>query len=143
MDFELLRLLAWYAAVFVLLGVLDTLLAGRRLPRQPRRRRVPHGPREFWQRSAFAGFALAAYAFVAAFFALVLFDRKAYWLFGVLMVPYPVLAVYLYNWAYALDDLLEGFKIFLLHHVLPIVVLIAVLVFAFKVDSFVRFVLPA
>ena len=57
------------------------------------------------------------------------------------MVPYPVLAVYLYNWAYALDDLLEGFKIFLIHHLLPVVVLIACFVFVFKRRQFRRFVL--
>ncbi len=143
MDFDLLRLLAWYAAAFVVLGALNTLLAAGAFRVNLGAAEFPMDPWEFWQRSALAGFALAAYAFVAAFVALVLFDRKAYWLFGILMVPYPVLAVYLYDWAYALDDLLEGFKIFLIHHLLPLVVLIACFVFAFKVDSFVRFVLPS
>ena len=138
---ELLRLIAWYAGVFVVLGVLDTLLAAAAFRVNLGAAEFPLEPREFWQRSALAGFALAAYAFAAAFVALILFN-KAYWLFGTLMLPYPVLAVYLYNWAYALDDLLEGFKIFLIHHVGPLVVLVACFVFAFKVDAFLRFVLP-
>ena len=140
--FELLRLVLWYAAVFAVLGVLNTLLAAGAFRVNLGAADFPMELPEFWRRSALAGFALAAYAVAAAFFSLVLFDRKAYWLFGVLMLPYPVLAVYLYDWAYALDDLLEGFKIFLIHHALPLVILIACFVFAFKVDSFVRFVLP-
>jgi hypothetical protein len=143
MDFDLLSHFLWYAGVFVALGVLNTLLAAGAFRVNLGAAEFPMDLREFWQRSAFAGFALAAYAFVAAFIALTWY-KNAYWLFGILMIPYPVLAVYLYNWAYALDDLLEGFKIFLIHHLPPILVLlIAFFVFAFKVDGFVRFVLPA
>ena len=138
---ELLRLLAWYAGVLVVLGVLNTLLAAGAFRVNLGAAEFPMETREYWQRSSLAGFALAAYTFVAAFIALILFNR-AYWLFGILMLCYAVLAVYLYNWAYALDDLLEGFKIFLIHHALPVVVLIACFVFAFKAESFVRFVLP-
>jgi hypothetical protein len=138
---DLLRVLAWYAGVLVVLGVVNTLLAAGAFRVNLGAGEFPMEPREFWQRSALAGFALAAYTFVAAFVALVLL-KNAYWIFGVLMLGYPVLAVYLYNWAYALDDLLEGFKIFLIHHALPVIVLIACFVFAFKADSFVRFVLP-
>jgi hypothetical protein len=140
--FELLRLVLWYAGVFAVLGVLNTLLAAGAFRVNLGAADFPMELPEFWRRSAVAGFALAAYTVVAAFVALVLFNR-AYWFFGVLMLVYSVLAVYLYDWAYALDDLLEGFKIFLIHHALPILVLIACFVFAFKVDSFVRFVLPA
>jgi hypothetical protein len=142
MDFELLLLLLRYAATLVVLGVLNTLLVAAAFRVNLGAAEFPMDLREFWQRSALAGFALAAYTFVAAFVALILFNH-AYWLFGILMVGYVVLGVFLCNWAYALDDLLEGFKIFLLHHVLPLVVLIVLVVFASsKVDALVRFVLP-
>jgi hypothetical protein len=138
---DLLRLLLWYVGVFAVLGVVNTLLAAGAFRVNLGAAEFPLETGEFWRRSVLAGFALAAYTVVAAFVALVLFGRQ-YWLFGILMLGYSVLAVYLYDWAYALDDLLEGFKIFLIHHLLPAVVLIAVLVFAVRVESFVRFVLP-
>ena len=142
-DFlDLLRLLGWYLGVFVVLGGLNTLLAAGAFRVTLGAVEFPLERGEYWQRSALAGFALAAYTFVAAFVALSLFKNN-YWLFGMLMLPYPVLAVYLYDWAYALDDLLEGFKVFLIHHVPPLLVLTACIVFVFKPDSLVRFLLPA
>jgi len=139
---DLLRLLLWYVGVIAVLGVLDTLLAAGAFRLNLGAAEFPYETGEFWRRSALAGFALAAYTVVAAFVALVLFD-KAYWLFGVLMLVYAVLAVYLYDWTYALDDLLEGFKIFLIHHVPAALVLVACFAFFLKVESFLRFVLPA
>ena len=137
---EFLFLLLRYAATFVALGVLDTLLAAGAFRVNLGAAEFPMEPGEFWRRSAVAGFALAAYAFAAAFVSLVLFTN-AYWLFGALMAGYVVLAVYLYDYAYGLDDLLESFKIFLIHHALPVLLLAAVFVF-YKGDAFVRFVLP-
>jgi len=58
------------------------------------------------------------------------------------MLVYAVLAVYLYDWTYALDDLLEGFKIFVIHHVPPCLLLVVLFAFFLKLDSFLRFVLP-
>ncbi|HVS35483.1 MAG TPA: hypothetical protein VMS17_07855 [Gemmataceae bacterium] len=141
MDFEFLFLLLRYAATFAALSVLNTLLAAGAFRINLGAAEFPLEAREFWQRSAVAGFTLAACIFVAAFVSLILF-KNAYWLFGVLLIGYAILAVFLYNYAYGLDDLLEGFKIFLLHHVLPVLILIACFVFIFKVDAFVRFVLP-
>jgi len=131
-DFlDLLLLLALYFGVFVVLGGLNTLLAAAAFRVNLGAAKFPLERGEYWLRSALAGFALptytsfAAFAAFAAFVALSMFSNNAqaslgvaYLLFGMLMLPYPVLAVYIYNWAYALDDLLEGFKIFLIHHVL-------------------------
>jgi hypothetical protein len=139
---DLLRLLLWYASVFIVLGVADTLLAAAAYRLNLGAAESPMERRDFWQRSLLAGFALAAYAIAAAFFSLVLVGRTAYMTYGIFMLPYPVLAVYLYNWAYALDDLLEGFKLFLIHHLPPLLILLACFVFFLKVESFVRFVLP-
>ena len=113
---ELLRVFLWYLGVFVVLGG-DKLAAGRLAFRiNLGAAEFPMEPDEYWTRSFLTGFALAAYTFFAAFFSLILVSRTSYALFGILMIPYPILAVYLYNWAYALDDLLEGFKLLLLHH---------------------------
>jgi hypothetical protein len=139
---DLLRLLLWYLSVFIVLGVVDTLLAAGAYRLNLGAAEFTMETREFWQRSLLAGFALAGYTIAAAFFSLVLIGRTYYMTFGILMLPYPVLAVYLYNWAYALDDLLEGFKIFLIHHLPPLLILLACFVFFLKVESFVRFVLP-
>ena len=91
--------------------------------------------------SFLTGFALAAYTFFAAFFSLILVSRTSYALFGILMIPYPIVAVYLLNWAYALDDLLAGFQLFLLQ-VVPLLLMFA-LCFAFvPIASFVKFLAP-
>jgi hypothetical protein len=138
---ELLRVLLWYVGVFVILGGVNSLLAALAFRINLGAAEFPMEPREYWTRSFLTGFALAAYIFVAAFFSLILVSRTSYALFGIFMIPYPILAVYLYNWAYALDDLLEGFKLFLLHHV-PLLLMLA-LCFAFcNVASFVKFVAP-
>ena len=141
MDFDFLLLLLRYAATFVVLGVLNTLLAAGAFRVNLGAAEFPMEMGEFCWRSAVAGFALAAYTFVAAFVSLILF-HNAYWLFAALMLGYAVLAVFLYNYAYGLDDLLEGFKIFLLHHAVPVLILVACFAFVFKVEAFVRFVLP-
>ena len=139
---DLLRILLWYAAVIAALGLLNSMLAALAFRINLGAAEFPLETREYVYRSALTGFALAGYTAVAAFFSLVLVARNAYALFGICMIPYPILAVYLYNWAYALDDLLEGFKIFLIHHV-PLVLLLVGCIAYFKPDSFVRFVLHA
>ena len=67
--------------VLVVLGVLDTLLAAGAFRVNLGAAEFPMDPREFWQRSALAGFALAAYTCVAAFVALILFNQclLAFW----------------------------------------------------------------
>ena len=140
---DLLRILGWYAAVFVVFGLLQSALAAAAFRVNLGAAEFPMEAREYWTRSLLAGFALAGYTALAAFFSLVLVARNAYALFGICMLPYPVLAVYLYSWAYALDDLLEAFKIFLIHHVPAVLLLVGCFAFFFNVASFVRFVLPA
>ncbi|HBI42189.1 MAG TPA: hypothetical protein DDY78_04935 [Planctomycetales bacterium] len=138
---ELLRVLFWYVGVFVVLGGVNSLLAALAFRINLGAAEFPMETREYWTRSFLTGFALSAYIFVVAFFSLILVSRTSYALFGIFMIPYPILAVYLYNWAYALDDLLEGFKLFLLHHV-PLLLVLA-LGFAFiNVASFIKFVAP-
>ncbi len=143
MDFDFLRLLAWYVGVFVVVGAIDTLLAALAYRINLGAAELPMDQREFWTRSALVGFLVAAYKAVAVFVALVLVSRTSYTLFWILMAPYPVLAVLLCNWAYALDDLLEAFKIFLLQHFLPALVLIVCFLFVFSVAGFLRFVAPS
>jgi hypothetical protein len=138
---ELLRVLAWYVGVFVVLGGVNSLLAALAFRINLGAAEFPMETREYWTRSILTGFALAAYIFFAAFFSLILVSRTSYALFGIFMIPYPILAVYLYNWAYALDDLLEGFKLFLLHHV-PLLLALALCFAFFNVASFVKFVAP-
>ena len=139
--FDLLHILLWYVGVFVVLGGIQSLLAALAFRINLGAAEFPMEPREYWTRSFLTGFALAAYIFLAAFFSLILVSRTSYVLFGIFMIPYPILTVYLYNWAYALDDLLEGFKLLLLHHV-PLLLMFA-LCFAFvNVPSFVKFVAP-
>jgi hypothetical protein len=138
---ELLRVSLWYIGVFVVLGGVNSLLAALAFRINLGAAEFPMEPREYWTRSILTGFALAAYIFVVVFFSLILISRNSYVLFGMLMVPYPILAVYLYNWAYALDDLLEGFKLLVIHH-LPLL-LMFVACFAFiPVAKFVTFVAP-
>jgi cation transporter-like permease len=138
---ELLRYLLWYVGVFVVLGAINSLLAALAFRINLGAAEFPMEADEYWRRSILTGFALAAYVFIAAFFSLILISRNSYALFGIFMIPYPILAVYLYSWAYALDDLLEGFKLFLLHHI-PLLLMFA-LCFAFvNVASFVKFVAP-
>jgi len=72
---DLLRLLVWYVALFAVLGVVDTLLAAGAFRLNLGPAESPYETGEFWRRSALAGFALAAYTVVAAFVALVLFNR--------------------------------------------------------------------
>ena len=146
---ELLVLLLRYLGDFIVLSAVDTLLAAGAYRLNLGAAEFTMETREFWQRSLLAGFALAAYTLAAAFFSLVLVGRTYYITFGMLMIPYLVLAVYLYNWAYALDDLLEGFKIFLIHHLPYMLILLACYLFSLNVErfmrnveSFVRFVLP-
>jgi len=140
---DLLHILLWYAGVFAVLGVMNSLLAALAFRVNLGAAEFPMEPREYWMRSLLTGFALAGYTALAAFFSLVLVSPTAYAYFGTLMLPYPVLAVYLYNWAYALDDLLDGFQIFLIHHVPPILVLVVCFASFLKPESFVRFVLHA
>ena len=140
---DLLRTLGWYAAVFVVFGLLQSALAAMAFRVNLGAAEFPMEPREYAVRSLLTGFALAAYVALAAFLALVLAAPNAYALFGFCLLPYPVLAVYLYSWAYALDDLLEGFKIFLIHHVPLVLALAGCFALFLRPDSFVRFVLPA
>ncbi len=138
---ELLRYLLWYVGVFVVLGVVNSLLAALAFRINLGAAEFPMEPREYWTRSFLTGFALAAYIFFAAFFSLILVSRTSYALFGIFMIPYPILAVYLYNWAYALDDLLEGFKLLVIHHLPLLLVLVAIFAF-FNVASFIKFLAP-
>ena len=138
---ELLRVLLWYLGVFVVLGGVNSLLAALAFRINLGAAEFPMEPREYWTRSFLTGFALTAYIFFAAFFSLILVSRTSYALFGIFMIPYPILAVYLYNWAYALDDLLEGFKLLVIHHLPLLLVLVAIFAF-FNIASFVKFVAP-
>lgn len=138
---ELLRYLLWYVGVFAVLGVVNSLMAALAFRVNLGAAEFPMEPREYWTRSFLTGFALAAYVFLAAFFSLILVSRTSYVLFGLMMIPYPILAAYLYDWAYALDDLLEGFKLLVIHH-LPLVLLFVVCFAFVPVAKFVTFVAP-
>jgi hypothetical protein len=126
----ILSALGRYALLFAVLWVVHSLLAALafrvNLGAQP----LPLEPREYAWRSALAGLGLALYvtlAFALASFVVVVVGggdpgtARRVALF--LLIPYPVAAVLLYNWAFALDDLLEGFKVFLLHHLPPLLLL--------------------
>jgi hypothetical protein len=117
-----------FLAVFLVGWLLNFLLAALafriNLGSQP----MPLEAGEFWLRSGLAGLGLTGYvavAFLLAFIVALARDqdtaevRLGDPVLLVLLVPYPVAAVFLLNWAFALDDLLEGFKVFLIHHLLP------------------------
>jgi hypothetical protein len=78
---------------------------------------------DFWWRCLLAGALLAVYLVVAYFASFVLVGRDAAGLFWILLAPYPVVAVLVLTWSLALDDWLEGAKVFLVQHLVPILLL--------------------
>ena len=111
--------LVWYASVFVVLGAMDTLLAALAY-------RSISAPPSFRWRCASSGTRHAGRLRPGRLHGRRRLRRPGAGgadLLHAVRDPHarriPVLAVYLYNWAYALDDLLEGFKIVLIHHFPP------------------------
>jgi hypothetical protein len=127
----ILSVLLQYALLLALLWLVLTLLAAFayrvNLGSQP----LPMEVRECLWRSALAGLGLAVYttlAYALASFVVVVVGggepATAQRLALYLHIPYPVVAVFLFNWAFALDDLLEGFKIYLIQQLLALLLLV-------------------
>ena len=70
-------------------------------------------------------------AYVVSF---VIVGDDAAWLFWIVLVPYPFLGAVLFSWCFGLADGLEGTKLFVLHHVFPVLLVF----FAALVSSAVR-----
>jgi hypothetical protein len=126
----ILSALLRYALLLAVLWVIDSLLAALafrvNLGAQP----LPMERAEYAWRSALAGLGLALYvtlAFALADFLVVVVgggeSGDARWLGLWLLLPYPVAGVFLFSWAFAMDDLLEGFKVFVIHHLPPLLLL--------------------
>jgi hypothetical protein len=104
---------------------------------------LPFGAGEYWLRSLLAGLGATGYeslAFIAAF---LLAQREFAWpVYAVLLVVGLFLGIWYYNWAFALDDYLEAFKVLLIHHLLPVFAVVVCVVFFVSADSLVRWASP-
>jgi hypothetical protein len=89
----------------------------------------PLDPGDFRWRCILAGGLLTAYLAVAYLGAFVLVGRDAAGVFWLLLIPYPFAAVYGFCWAFAMDDWLDGVRVFLLHHLVPVLLLLLLALF--------------
>ncbi len=121
---ELLTSSLWFVLAYVVLFALNTGLAALAFRINVGSADWPLDEDDFWGRCCAAGALLAAWQMSAFFVSFVIVGPDAAWLFWILLVPYPILGAVLFSWCFALSDGIEGTKLFVLHHIVPLLLLL-------------------
>ena len=139
---ELLQAVLWFllaaGALTLLLGALAAAAFRINLANNP----WPLEEGDFWWRCLLAGVVLALYLVIAYYCTLVPIGTDAAGVFWMLLAPYPLFAPFVLSWAFALDDPMEGLKLFLLQHIFPVLLLLLVAWFSAPVSGWLQALSP-
>jgi hypothetical protein len=139
---ELLPPVLWFLLSAGLLALLLSALAGAAFRVNLANNPWPLDAGDFIWRCLLAGAVLALYLVIAYYCTFVPVGTDAAGVFWILVAPYPLIAPFVLSWAFALDDPMEGLKIFVLQHIVPVLLLLAVAWFSAPVSQWLRSLSP-
>jgi hypothetical protein len=139
---ELLLNLMWFLLAWVALALLLGACAGLAFRVNLGNGSWPLEPGDFAWRCALGGAVLAAYLALAYTVTLVIVGPESAGFFWLLMAPYPFVGLFVLDWSFAQGDPFEGFKLFLLQHLVPVVLLLLVALFSAPVSTWIRSLSP-
>jgi hypothetical protein len=139
---ELLEAGLWFLLTAGVLTVLLAALAALAFRINVANDRWPLDEGDFGWRCLIAGSVLGLYLVVAYYCTIVLVGTDAAGVFWMMLAPYPLVAPFVLSWSFALDDPLEGMKVFLLQHIIPVLLLLLVAWFSAPVSGWLQSLSP-
>src|SRR5262249_45776845 len=102
----------------------------------------PLEPGDFWWRCVVGGGVLAGYLALAYSLTFGFVGRDAAGIFWLLLAPYPFVGLFVLDWAFALGEPFEGFKLFLLQPLPPVLLLLLIALFSSAVSGWITSLSP-